>query len=290
MKNTVVSILAFLIALIILSSGALKSNGPPGCHAGEPPANLNCTSCHFGAALNSGSATVSFDLGGADTGYIPGATYTITVSVQKNGLQAAGFQSIALLDKDHKISPGTVTLTEPTITQTVDVNNPHAHGCNIDQKVWIEHTFDGITSDTSGLCKWVYNWKAPDAYIGNVTFYLSVLESNYDGTESGDYTYTRSIKSPDKVTSINSLYKISNELILYPNPANSKIYVKAADIEISKIELMDTKGQSIKQFLNFESSVNNEYVFELGNINSGMYFIKIQGDNYTEIKKILILQ
>src|ERR1044072_6027877 len=99
-----------LMGTVALTAAQYKSAGPPGCYAGEPPNNNNCTSCHTDYPVNSGTATVQLDLGGADTGYVPGQTYPLTVSVKKTGMPAAGFQLTVLQDSDNTRSPGTITL------------------------------------------------------------------------------------------------------------------------------------------------------------------------------------
>src|SRR5258707_323376 len=95
---------------------ALKSAGPPPYYAGEPLGFGNCTAsgCHDGitGTPNIGNATVKLDLGLAESGYMPGQKYTVTISVSKTGMRRAGFQIIALKDNDNSISPGRVSLTD----------------------------------------------------------------------------------------------------------------------------------------------------------------------------------
>ena len=76
--------------MVLSSAGSYKSAGPPGCFAGEPPNNTNCTSCHTDYTVNSGQATVLFNMGGADTGYVPGATYQVSITIRNAGMSVAG--------------------------------------------------------------------------------------------------------------------------------------------------------------------------------------------------------
>jgi hypothetical protein len=288
MRN-ITYIFFIMAAIIVLSAGIQKSPGSPGCHAGEPPNFTNCTSCHSDFAVNTGNANILFDVGGADTGYIPGQTYNITVSIKKTGMMAAGFQFIALQDNNISTSPGSITLTQPSRTQKVDASNPHVHGCGLLQKVWVGHTFQGITSDTSGESLWEFDWKAPDNYVGNITFYLAALEANYDGENTGDYTYTRSISSPDITTNVIQPDKPFANLMIFPNPANSKIlFVKTGVHDILKIELLNIQGKLIKRFDYTLQDNTTDLQLDLNGISHGVYFVAIQGKEATAVRKIVI--
>jgi hypothetical protein len=279
----------FMLAVGIVSSAAVrKSAGPPGCYAGEPPTYSNCTSCHSDFAVNTGNANILFDVGGADKGYIPGQTYTITVSVQKRGMMAAGFQFIALQNNDVSTSPGSITLLQPSRTQKVDPSNPHVQGCGLLKKVWIEHTYQGITSDTSGESRWRFDWKAPNNSVGRITFYLAAVESNYNGDESGDYVYTRSISSSDITTNVAQPDEPIAELTIFPNPAASKLYVQTGGHSIQKIELLNMQGKLIKVFDNIAQDTTTDVQLDLNGISSGVYFVSIQGKETTTVRKIVI--
>ncbi|HRE96966.1 MAG TPA: hypothetical protein PK637_09385, partial [Flavobacteriales bacterium] len=248
MKRAIYSAI-LLCGLLCVTSAIPKSGGPPGCHAGEPPTSLNCTACHTDNPLNSGTANIMFDLGGADTGYVPGNTYTITVAVEKPGMLAAGFQFIALQNTNLNFSPGTISISDPARTQTVDPGNPHVQGCNLLQKVWVEHTYQGINSDANGESRWSFQWQAPATDVGDITFYLATLESDYNGDETGDFVYTQSVLSPGQNTSTSTVSSPEN-LILFINPLTSKLHIKCECREIKKIEIRNISGTIVKRIDN----------------------------------------
>ncbi|MFO0357539.1 MAG: choice-of-anchor V domain-containing protein [Sphingobacteriaceae bacterium] len=280
----------FIISFaVVMFSGVEKSAGPPGCHAGEAPNFFNCTACHTDFPVNTGSATITFDLSGADTGYIPGHTYDINISLKKTGMLAAGFQFIALQNNSLSVSPGTITLTNPVRTQKVDPSNPHVQGCTLQQKVWVEHTFQGILSDAFGESLWSFKWKAPDVPVGNITFYLAALQTNYNGDEFGDYVYTRSLTANSVGVGIKELQNPYADLMIFPNPATSKLIVRSnSSIPIQKIELLNLYGKSIKQFENITESNDKDILIDLTGINSGVYFAVINGKGILTVKKIMI--
>ena len=201
---------------------------------------------------------------------------------------AAGFQFIALQDNNVNISPGSITLIQPSRTQKVDAGNPHLQGCGLLQKVWVEHTYQGITSNALGESVWKFDWKAPDNYVGNITFYTAALESNYNGDELGDYVYTKRISSPHVTTNINPLNDPLADVVLSPNPASSKMYIKTGVKGVQKIELLNVQGKLIRQFGNFLQSANTEITLDLNGINSGVYFVVLQGNEAITTRKIVI--
>lgn len=290
--------LKYIISImLLLSIGAMfmsveqKSAGPPGCFAGEPPNFTNCTYCHSGAAVNSGTANIGFDLGGAELGYVPDSTYTITLSVQKAGMEAAGFQFIALQNNNQNNSPGVITLTDPTRMQIVDVNNPHAQGCSISQKKWVEHEYAGILSNTAGLSQWSFLWKAPSTDVGTISFYFAGLESNYNLGDDGDFVYTRSASAPFLPSSIQSLHDISHQVLVYPNPTVLELFVEVTDaIAWEKIELIDLNGRVAKNYTSNGLIFNGKNLqLDLLGIQSGIYILSLQSDKYQVNKRVLVL-
>lgn len=174
----------------------LKSAGPPPYSAGEPPANETCANagCHDGvtSALNSGTATVNLNLGGAETGYLPGMNYTIKISISKTGMQRSGFQIIALRNNDNSKSPGEVVLIDTNRTQRRD-NTSVTWGCCWQNRVWVTHKYNGIASVSPGYNEWTYKWYAPNTNVGNISFYLAALDANNDMIDTMDYTYTKQV-------------------------------------------------------------------------------------------------
>lgn len=282
--------LSIIVSGVIILSSATenKSAGPPGCFAGEPPNFTNCTSCHSDFPVNFGTATILFDLGGADTGYIPGATYDIKVSIQKPGLPAGGFLFTALQDNDITTTPGIITLNDAVRTQTIDLANPHVQGCGLQNKVYVEHTYQGHTSPTPGENSWDFKWKAPPTYVGDITFYLATVESNYSGDEFGDYVYTRKVQSKDRTTGIDQVSGAFASLSVYPNPAMNKTFIKRGNLQIDKIELVNMQGMKLKEFNDLPAN-KAELVLDLQDISAGVYFVIIKGEGISVARKLMIL-
>ncbi|MES2688938.1 MAG: choice-of-anchor V domain-containing protein [Bacteroidota bacterium] len=288
------SVIITLVTLMIIFTSAVekvqKSAGPPSCSAGEPPNNTNCTNCHNDGVVNTGTANVTFDLGGADTAYMPGRTYTITVAVSKAGMRRAGFQCIALRDNDDKTSPGTVTLTDVARTQVLDKNAPHSGGCLDEERVWIEHTYAGNSSNDSGISRWSYQWQAPSTAAGSITFYLAALESNNDLAETGDQVYTMKKTIAGLPVGLNET-NIAHSFVLYPLPASTELIIKTGKQILDQIKLYNSTGKQVKAWDKNSMHAQHETVkLSTRDIPSGIYFLNIEGNFGSVVQKVFIHQ
>ena len=268
----------------------MKSAGPPSCYAGEPPNNANCTNsgCHDDGVVNTGSATISLDLGRFSTQYIPGDTCTVTVSVSKPGMMRAGFQLVALQDNNISLSPGTIILTDNNRTQVIDKNAPHPGACSTLDKVWIEHTFNGISVKSPGLNSWSFTWRAPAANVGSITFYLAVLESNNDLTESGDHAYTTKQTITSGPVGIDELKK--DLFSVYPNPVvNGTIFLKTVYESPLEARLYNNVGRLVAVWQQGTWKERNGIAeLPLGTQPGGVYFLSVRTPSQTFTQKVFV--
>jgi large repetitive protein len=141
-------ILVSAIFILLLSSFAvLYPTGAPAGYTGSPFDGKNCTQCHGGTATTStGWITSNIPAGG----YVAGQTYQITATNSITGTGKFGFE----------VSPqnatGTLlgTLAAGSGSQLVGSNKYVTH-----------------SNASSSLSSWTFNWTAPSAGTGNVTFY-----------------------------------------------------------------------------------------------------------------------
>ena len=75
------------------------------------------------------------------------------------------------------------------------------------------------------------------------------------------------------------------DVIIYPNPAKSVVNIKTDLNGISDVSIIDISGHLLKQV-----KINNfsNFLIDVSNLTSGMYFITIKQDSLIIIKKILI--
>jgi len=189
MKRNILSLIGltafFAIGIISLNvisdSGTTSvyafSGNSPGAKTASPGDGVNCTQCHSGT-VNSGSGTRSVTSNIPVSGYVPGQTYTITGTITEALINKFGFEITAEKDADNS-KIGTIVLTDATNTQFVNSNNA------------VTHKSAG-TSGT-GSRTWSFDWIAPVAGTGDVTFYGAFNAVNNDGSTAGDKVYTTSV-------------------------------------------------------------------------------------------------
>lgn len=77
-----------------------------------------------------------------------------------------------------------------------------------------------------------------------------------------------------------------NQIIsIYPNPFTQIIKISSSKIERGLIEIFDISGNIVFS----RSRIDEEEVIDLEKLNSGIYFVRITGDNNTSTKKIIKL-
>jgi len=80
------------------------------------------------------------------------------------------------------------------------------------------------------------------------------------------------------VTTVNTGAKnIENELRISPNPSNGIFYI-GSTTKVKSLEVFDCVGNSIIQ----KNNTNN---FDLSNFSSGIYFVRVNGNQYSKVIK-----
>lgn len=104
-----------------------------------------------------------------------------------------------------------------------------------------------------------------------------------------DY-YINSYLIDGQYLSIDDSENIINNSIIYPNPFTDNIYIdfKKIDLHDVKITVYNLNGSEIYSN-NFKNSNNNEIlsIEEISKFSAGIYFLKIQSDNYSKTFKII---
>ncbi len=167
MKKTVLTVFILLLAT---SMAMAFSGGPPAGYAGNN--GVYCTSCHSSFGLNSGDGSLELS---AITEYTPGETYSIQVSLSDPGQQRWGFQ-ITAVDVTGGFA-GTFSITDPVNTQ-------------LNSGTYVNHTSAGTNFGDPNGNSWTFDWTAPAAGSGDVTFYLAGNAANGNFSNQGDYIYS----------------------------------------------------------------------------------------------------
>lgn len=145
----------------LLAYLSLSSNSTGGAAVGASASPAGC-SCH-----GSNSANTTLLLTGIPTsGWVAGATYTMTATVQNSARVAGGFD-----------------ITVPGINGGT-ISNPSANTA-LNGTIGIHHT--APKSFVSGSASWTFSWTAPTSVAATaVTFNMAGNAVNLSGTDQGD--------------------------------------------------------------------------------------------------------
>lgn len=169
---------ALPIIIIIMTSSILSDNGKAG--KTNSPGESNCTSCHGDFTANTGGGSISItNTGMTNWQYTPGQTYPITVTVSKTGVPLFGVGVECLTAAN--ANAGTFAITNTASTQLLSATVSGVSRINVTHKL-----NGGLSANSKAF---TFNWTAPAAGTGPVTFYFSGVAANNNGNEAGDYVY-----------------------------------------------------------------------------------------------------
>lgn len=233
-KFTLICILAVIGLVLFQTSGneaISNTSGSPAGRTGSPADGQTCAtgSCHAGSASASPTQIITSNV--PTSGYVPGQTYTITASVAQAGVSKFGFQI------SPQSSNGTL-LGQLIITNTSQTK--------IVSTKYVTHQTAGTSG--SGSKTWSFNWVAPAAGTGNVTFYGAFNFTNGNGQSNGDIVRTNTLVIPE--ASGVGIAEVQNDVFnatVFPNPADESINVRFTVTESSPVTLTltDLKGSVV---------------------------------------------
>ena len=183
--RNILSVSGVLLALFVASAGSVLaySFGPPDEKTGAFNEST-CTDCHAGNVLNASGGSLMLTI--PET-YQPNEVYTIVVNLSRAGQSKWGFEMTAL-DADGA-SAGLFDADAAGNTQLSETNS----------KQYIKHTAAGNAAGTEDKHSWEFQWTAPDADMGPITFYAAGNASNNNSNPIDDYIYTTSAESTPPV-------------------------------------------------------------------------------------------
>ncbi|HRY33250.1 MAG TPA: T9SS type A sorting domain-containing protein [Bacteroidales bacterium] len=260
-KMPLLSFLMIIIVLIVAGfSGDITEygGGSPGGYTGSPADAKNCVQCHGGSATTV-NGWISSDV--PPTGYIPGTSYTMTVTLTGSGKK--GFECSPQ-------SPAGALMGSLTA-------GPSTHLVNGNKAVTQN------SSPSSNPYSWSFGWTAPPAGSGPVTFYAAF-------TVGKTVTKLCTLLVPETITVIEERH--SRPMLVAPNPAHDylSIYFPSEMPGSVKAELFDLSGKAVH--LLFQGPLNSsEHLSRLllpSSLPSGLYFLKLSGDALLEYHKIIV--
>jgi hypothetical protein len=275
MKKIILTISAAILlmgasALLPLGNEAQSStSGSPNAKTGSPGDNSNCTSCHSGTATTvAGLITSNIPA----SGYVPGATYTITATITASGINKFGFQISP--QNTTGVKKGTMVLTNTLETQLTGSGK------------YITHKTAG-TSGT-GSRTWSFDWTAPAAGEGTVTFYGAFNAANGNNASSGDQIFLSSLTVQEDISLVTENYAISSRVNIFPNPVEDVLYITSdiAARDVKNVQLLSIEGKVIRK-IDFEATGELRIQADVSSLAAGNYFVCITTDKAIATKKII---
>jgi hypothetical protein len=260
-----------IISTAMLSGSGLTANnsGAPTSRTGSPGDVLSCTSCHTGVAQHV-SGILSSNVPPA--GYIPGNTYVINAFVSDANKNRFGFEISPQNNSGAK--QGVITITDATRTKLIGSGK------------YITHTASG-TSGT-GSNSWSFNWTAPAAGTGDVTFYGAFNFSNHNNATSGDVIKLENITLHEDLNTSTQEMAGIRPLVLYPNPAFLVTNLNLTPVpDIITIQVFDMNGSLVQVFE--APPFSDHYKLDVTTFRSGTYYVSFTTDKVTYTGKLIKL-
>jgi hypothetical protein len=281
MKKSLIIFLVSVITITLMSAFSIYYTSGCPYHSGSPADGLTCASCHAGGAITPSVTISSIPAMGIENKYIPGTTYTL--SIAGSGYAFYGFDLEILNSQSSNASTALDFGTITSITPDEAVNTPLPGFTYSD----IMHT-----SPKSGSFTAV--WTAPSSGTGYL--YCALLGINNNGNTSGDKCCITSMTLSPSTTSSISEHIETDDLInisVYPNPSIEKITISYNLKQAStlNIELLNDVGAKVADIINEKQNQGKQeinFIFPR-HLQQGIYFIKIDMNKNSTIKKITLL-
>lgn len=280
-KSAILTLVIVITTSIVFIEIAYTSNNGKQCYTGSPGENA-CNNCHNSNALNSGGGSVSIlspDM--TNWSYIPGTTYTINVKVKKAGVGKFGFGFEALLPSG--ANGGLIQTTGSSNAKTLAGTILGNSRTNAVHKQPNHFGQDSLTFS--------FNWTAPAAGTGNITFYAAGNATNSANNSSGDFIYTTN-QLVTEATNVNMAAMLTDKKVtIFPNPGAKFISINlpesTANIE-TQFKIFDVSGVLVHQ-QNMQNDGNmNHFSVDLGFLDDGVYFVQLQNANWEHSQKLMI--
>jgi len=241
-----------------------RSAAPAG-HSGSPADGKNCTACHSGSSAEAKTNIISSDIPGG--GYVPGSTYTITVTLNSPGTSRFGFQ----LSPQNNAGDMLGTWGGNTM-ETQVISGKYA-------------THKMVGTNGTDIKVWTLQWTAPASGTGDVTFYGAFNISNGNNTTTGDKIWTSTMAVSEQ--GANAL-KQAGVLVMKAYVSGSDLAIEWNELSVkpAKVTLMDMHGKSISVWnvADRESNFRNQ----LPALSAGIYVVHVDAAGEHGSQKVLI--
>lgn len=279
-----VSLPAVLAVLLMTATSWGYSDGSRLNRRTGAPGESTCANCHNN--LNTGSGSITID---APSGFAPGDTLDVTVTLQNQGQLRWGFELTALDESD--LAAGELLVTDAVRTVLSTGGG----------KQYINHTQQGTDAGTANGTSWSFQWVAPATPVSSVTFYTAGVAANNSGNTGGDsvYTTTHSMIASAADDGIASGFPGGYSLAQnYPNPFNPTTTIEFTLAKSSHVRLVvfNVLGQQVRILADQHFGAGTHDVdwdgadSEGNRVPSGIYYYRIETCDYSQTKEMILVK
>jgi len=264
-------------------SAIMKEDGRAGATGSPGETTCNTSQCHTGNTVNAAGGSIVISAPTlTNWEYVPGTVYPISVTVARSSVSLFGLGFEAL--RSTGANGGTLVITNATQTKIL---NAFIGGNNRSNVV---HKQNGGAS--SGSHTFNFNWTAPVAGTGNVTFYSAGNAANGNGNAAGDFIYTTSHIVTEMTSGIKDITDES-AMQVYPNPVVDKFKVRfnLKESAFVEIKMLDTQGKVVSDVLSNTLPAGEQELQHtpMINLSPGVYFLQMIIDGKQAVKRIAVM-
>lgn len=224
-RHLIVGTAAIIMLLLAynINQSLAYSTQPPSGRTGSPGDGTNCTECHAGTVIPL-TTGISTDIPGS--GYVGGQTYNITVGT--------GLEQIGVSTYGFELSP-----------QDASGKYLGTFSAGTGSTIVAPGTYIGHSGPLSGTNpSWTFQWTAPVAGSGAVTFYAAVVAANGNGVTTGDVVLTTN-HTVQEVTASVTTNNIPDQFMVSATPSgNLSIKVNTSVSGVYQLNVVNLYGQS----------------------------------------------
>ncbi len=280
--RTYISLSAIFVVLLSTASSWGYSDGSRLNRRTGAPGESTCANCHDN--LNTGSGSITID---APSGFAPGDTLDVTVTIQNPGQQRWGFEFTAL--DESNLAAGQLLVTDAARTVLSSSSG----------KQYINHSQQGTDAGTANMTSWSFRWVAPANPVNSVTFYTAGIAANDNGNTNGDSTYSTthtmmaSAADDDMSGTMPAVFGLAQN---YPNPFNPTTAISFTLPKSSQVRLVifNVLGQQVRTLADDYLSAGTHTVYWDGadadgnRMASGVYYYRLVTDGYSQTKEMIL--
>jgi len=184
MKRIVIPATLILVA-VPLAASAFKEGPYPNVTGGF--GEQSCHLCHLDNPVNAPGGAVTLE--GVPSSFSSGQTYSIKVTVNRDGMRRGGFEIAA------RFASGKQKGKQAGVWKPLDARVQLIPGAVDKVLTFVQHNLAGSRVATTGANSWTIDWTAPEAPLAPVQFNVAANASNNDDSPLGDYIYVKMVRS-----------------------------------------------------------------------------------------------